>query len=404
MKKTIWDHLLLIILILLLIIASSCQYEEYEPYIKDDVEKETIDYKKPSYFFKHNLQPQFNIIEIASRFGYTSPKFGQFDTGVAYADFDNDGDLDISYAINDGDDTTFVTHFLALNEGKGKWKDGTYLISNPNFKALSSRKTIVGDFNGDSKPDIIRPTGAHRNYDYPYIMLSNENGYTFKSLGGYERDSHTVSSGDIDNDGDLDLIFSGETSQGILFGYNDGNANFEWEFQLDGLMHAMTSEFIDLNKDGNIDLIISGVLEDDSTGNRLLDGLNIFWGSGNGKFDLGNRNVVWNNNDKHYGGPNDFLITDIDKDGNLDVIGLILKQPEKTFSKVELFKGNSDFTFINKTSDWIDINTTSIDGCCNSWVWLYLNDRDKNGFIDLYDPSKYKGEKFEWNGSKFIRK
>jgi len=363
-----------------------------------------FDYSQPSYYYKTYHIPNLDVKSIANEFGYGS-EYGQYDTGVAFADFNQDGYIDISYAINDGDDTTFVTHFLALNDGNGGWKDGTSIISNASdYKTLSSRKTIIGDFNGDNKPDVVRPTGAHRNYDYPYIMLSNDEGYSLQSLGGYQRDSHTISSGDIDNDGDLDLIFSGETSQGILFGYNDGNANFDWEFQLDGLMHAMTSDFLDLNKDGNIDLIISGVLEEDSTGNRLLDGLNIFWGSGNGKFTLKNRSVIWNNNENHYGGPDDFLITDIDKDGNLDAIGLILQQPNLNHSRIEIFKGNSDFTFINKTSDWVDINTTTIDGCCNSWVWLYLDDRDNNGSLDLYDPSKYNGQHFEWNGSMFIRK
>lgn len=381
---------------------TSCEYEELDCCIKPDKPDKPndalIDYKVPSNTLKQNLHPNFDIINIASKFGYNSPEYGTFDTGTAFADFDGDGDLDISYAINNGGDTSSVTHFLALNEGKGKWKDGSYLISNINYSALSSRKTIVGDFNGDSRPDVVRPTGAHRNYDYPYIMLSNDNGYTFKSLGGYERDSHTVSSGDIDNDGDLDLVLSGETSEGILFGINDGKANFTWEYQLDGLMYAYTSEMFDLNKDGNIDLIMSGKYEED------LYGLNIFWGSGNGLFDLDNSSIVWNNNDKLIGGPDDFLIYDLDKDGYYDIISLILIQPTLVNSKIDVFKGSADFTFTHVTDSFVDYNTTAIDGCCNSWVWLYLDDRDKNGYLDLYDPSKYNGQYFEWNGSMFKRK
>ena len=100
-----------------------------------------FDYNKPSYFFKTNHIPNLDITSIATEFGYTAPEYGQFDTGVAYADFNDDGYLDIAYAINDGDDTTFVTHFLALNDGNGGWKDGTSIISNSDYKTLSSRKT-----------------------------------------------------------------------------------------------------------------------------------------------------------------------------------------------------------------------------------------------------------------------
>jgi len=381
---------------------TSCEYEELDCCIKPDKPDKPndalIDYKVPSNTLKQNLHPNFDIINIASKFGYNSPEYATFDTGTAFADFDGDGNIDISYAMNSGVDTTPVTHFLALNDGDGNWKDGSYLISNINYSALSSRKTIVGDFNGDSKPDVVRPTGAHRNYDYPYIMLSNENGYTFTSLEGYQRDSHAVSSGDIDNDGDLDLVFSGETSEGILFGINDGSAKFTWKYQLDGLMYAYASEMIDMNKDGNIDLVMSGKYDDEIYGSA------IFWGSGDGTFDIDNFSEVWNNTDELIGSPDDFLINDIDKDGYLDIISLILVQPTLVNSKINVFKGSADFTFTHVTDSFVDYNTTTFNGCCSAWVWLYLDDRDNDGTIDLYDPSKYNGQHFEWNGSMFIRK
>ena len=95
---------------------------------------------------------------------------------------------------------------------------------------------------------------------------------------------------------------------------------------------------------------------------------------------------------------------DIDKDGYLDIISLILVQPTLVNSQIEVFKGSADFTFKHVTSSFVDYNTTTVDGCCSAWVWLYLDDRDNDGTIDLYDPSKYNGQHFEWNGSMFIRK
>ena len=364
-----------------------------------------FDYNKPSYFFKTNHIPNFDRISIATEFGYTAPEYGQFDTGVAYADFNDDGYLDIAYAINDGDDTTFVTHFLALNDGNGGWKDGTSIISNSDYKTLSSRKTIVGDFNGDKKPDVVRPTGAHRNYDYPYIMLSTAEGYTFKSLGGYQRDSHTVSSGDIDNDGDLDLFFSGETSDGGLFGINDGQANFTWILKWDGEVHeGGNSEMIDLNKDGNIDLIYGAKLDGSE-----IKGLNILWGDGTGDFSFDNSSPIYNNFKSYredgstVTAPDDLLFSDFDGDGYIDLVTVVINLDDNS-SVMESFKGSSDYSFVNNTSEWFDNNNTTATGCCDAWVWLYFDDRDNNGSFDLYDPSKFNGQHFEWNGSMFIRK
>lgn len=393
MKKSFIDHILIIILIgIMILAASSCSYEPYEPYEEPKPPIEKIDYKKPSYFFKHNLQPRFDVVSIAAKFGYSDTEYGAFDTGIAYADFNEDGTIDISLALATGNgDGEFVKHVLLLNKGEGKWEDGTYLISNPNFEAFSSRKTIIGDFNDDGKPDVVRPTGAHQYLDYPYIMLSDEFGYTFKSLGGDKRDSHTVSSGDIDNDGDLDLVFAGETSKGVAFGFNDGQGNFSWDPIWTDIHESFTSEMLDLNKDGNIDLIISGRFYDD----REIKGLFILWGSGNGIFSWNHSTPIYNNF-KTVTGPDDLLFNDLNKDGFLDIITVYWKNDK---SQLETFKGSSDFNFTNNTSDWFDKSLTN-----SNWVWLYLSDIDKNKKLDLYDPSKFGGETYEWNGTKFILK
>jgi len=364
-----------------------------------------FDYNKPSYFFKTNHIPNLDVVRIATEFGYTAPEYGWFDTGVAYADFNDDGFIDISYAINNGEETDYVTHFLALNDGNGGWKDGTSIISNSDYNALGSRKTIVGDFNGDKKPDVVRATGGHRNIDYPYIMLSSNEGYTFYSLGGYQRDSHTVSSGDIDNDGDLDLFFSGETSPGGLFGINDGQANFNWILKWDGeVQEAGNSEMIDLNKDGNIDLIYGAKLD-----NSNIKGLNILWGDGTGEFSFDNSSPIYNNFKSYredgstVTAPDDLLFSDFDGDGYIDVVTVVINLDDNS-SVMESFKGSSDYSFVNNTSEWFDNNNTTATGCCDAWVWLYFDDRDNNGSFDLYDPSKFNGQHFEWNGSMFIRK
>jgi hypothetical protein len=84
---------------------------------------------------------------------------------------------------------------------------------------------------------------------------------------------HTISSGDIDNDGDLD-VFIAQAGEFDGFLINDGNANFSWKWiteVIDGMNDGYiypdggygyygfwSSEMSDINQDGNVDLILGG--------------------------------------------------------------------------------------------------------------------------------------------------
>lgn len=53
---------------------------------------------------------------------------------------------------------------------------------------------------------------------------------------------------------------------------------------------AGNSEMIDLNKDGNIDLIYGAALD-----HTDIKGLNILWGDGTGDFSFDNSSPIYNN-------------------------------------------------------------------------------------------------------------
>ena len=55
-----------------------------------------IDYMVNSHYYKNEMNPYFDLNRIISNHGIEGPKYGGHDSGVAYADFNGDGYIDIT--------------------------------------------------------------------------------------------------------------------------------------------------------------------------------------------------------------------------------------------------------------------------------------------------------------------
>ena len=109
------------------------------------------DYMQPSYFlFESDFR--FEPTKLAKESG----NYTQGDTyiaNVAYADFNSDGYVDVIYAKGNN---TINRHPLEIYLNDGDNLNFTYeenLISN-NIGGETVRKSIIGDYNGDKKPNI----------------------------------------------------------------------------------------------------------------------------------------------------------------------------------------------------------------------------------------------------------
>lgn len=390
---------------LTIILACKKQNEENSTPTPQVVNK---DYLKPSYELrKTDLWFNFNSIHA------TTGNAG-FQTGNAIADFNGDGfdDILLSYSNN-----TYSNHPLELylNDTRGVFIKRTDLILE-NTGPQVARKALVGDFNGDKKPDVFFAdhgaeigSGPFPGY-YISVLMSEGNNYRFKLLNNLlpKNFYHGACSGDFDKDGDLDVFLcTGE------FLINDGKANFSvnkdiFKYNMPGIY---TTEMMDIDNDGYLDLLLGG----HTIADWEMRNPKILWGNGK-KFIESNSTELpavsgW-------GVSVDFNFEDIDGD-NIKEILLSLTGGSKNLNtggynsndfysgfRLQVLKNTGARQFTDKTADYVQ-NYEDPNG---RWiVWLMVGDADKNGKKDIYAQDKGnnnsgKSVVWEYDGKKYLRK
>ena len=410
---------------------TSCCKNDVPEIIEPPTPPRTFNYNVPSHDWENYTADWIDLAGITTNNGFTQAD--SYNTNSAYADFNFDGYIDIMIQPNVNDGVPVESFFLINNGDDTFYVDGDFPLI-VETSAISSRKTIVGDFNGDNKPDVVRPQGGHDFLGKPTITLSNsDNSYTFRLIGdGPDMQSHTVCSGDIDNDGDLDLFFaqSGE-KDGFLI--NDGNANFTWKWIseiiegfTDGFLYPdgnfgpygiWSSEMTDIDNDGYVDLIVGGRYQD-NVNHPHLEGPSIFWGNGTGKFFVNNSTILFNDlnqldylaNGDRIDLSQDYSVNDIDGDGIND-IAIYSDTRNATHGRLfQVFQGLGNREFKDLTVEWLpDYYKTSSHP---NYVWIVLRDIDNNGQIDFVEsqPRIHTTQSvvrnslhWEWNGSSFTK-
>lgn len=364
-----------------------------------------FDYKQPSNKFK-NSDFWVDIESIPTSNGIDLFQTS-YSAAYSYADFNGDGYEDILLAKNKYNIERHPLELFINNKNENFVLDQT-LIQN-NIGCETARKSIVGDYNGDGKPDVFfadhGAEGAVFEFAYPSILLSNSNGYNFEILDNLPKSFyHGAASGDIDNDGDLDII----TSTGLVL-INDGFANFSdmnqlWQTSEGGIY---TIELIDINNDGFLDLIVGG----HTMASYDLESEKIYFGNG---INYSDSNSILLPKVLGYGVSTDFSFYDINNDGFDDIFvnragGSVTAN--NTYDTdfyvgwaVQLIINNQGTDFIDVTDSYFDV----FQGAENSMVWIRVQDIDNNGSVDLFENDKYHFDttqifRWEWNGSSFIK-
>ncbi len=364
-------------------------------------------YIKNSYELS-NFDTWFSSAQLYKADGSKYPNNPFIDEQSTQIDIDGDGQEDLLYY--EGYDlnispTPNPPPSVFMNTGVAL-KQTNY--TGPSIKDPHGTKILVGDFNNDSLPDIFSnvavdpPFGAFPFLnDNNHLLLNSKNGFAsvkeFPDQGFW----YTGCSGDIDNDGDLDIIAFNfhNQSNGVKsrIMWNDGKANFTLDFNGVGDIPVVyLSELVDVNNDGFLDLVM--VFVPATIPSRVND-FRVLWGNGKG-FSLTNSTAI-NISGEWYLMNLDF--TDVDADGTKEIMASgNYNNPSGTGAPIyfiSLFKSaDKGKTFSDKTSQYIDNNTAG------RFYHIRVQDIDKNGLLDIFSGEKKDNIRWEWNGTKFIKK
>ncbi len=191
------------------------------------------------------------------------PLTGVYYSSVAWGDYDNDGDLDI-LLTGTTDGTTGVSK-IYQNNGNNTFTEQTGI----SLTGVFNGSVAWGDYDNDGDLDILL-TGYTGSSGVNVSKIYRNNGNnTFAEQTGISLTgaNGSVAWGDYDNDGDLDILLTGYTgSSDISKIYrNNGNNTFTEQTGIP-LIGVSNSSVVwgDYDNDGDLDILLTGQTESGS--------------------------------------------------------------------------------------------------------------------------------------------
>ena len=317
-------------------------------------------------------------------------------------DIDRDGLKDIIIAGVKYENDSFIDKKVPLrwlkNTGKS-FELGDSSIFPESSSRVHIRFAYVADFNNDGFDDFF--AAAHGLDTAPFsgeanlLLLSDPNGGLIDAgkddpLFNYSGYTHAASIGDVNNDGNLDIVTSdiccGVDRNGMTrILVNDGTGKFtrnESKAMPDSTVNPLYNNagiavsLIDLDQDKDDDLIIGSMNKE--KGDR------VYWNSGDGVFDFSEFTslpVFLDINNQPLYESLDILGTDLNFDGVMDLVISKTAKYQSMGLQFLINEGDKNFTdATNKYSPWayeLPQNSQAIP------FWLEELDINKDGLPDL---------------------
>ena len=290
-------------------------------------------------FFIGNMHYQYIYISNNSPTNYTRKQLDSvyFAQGANFVDIDKDGDLDL-FVCNDDS-----LNYVYANDGIGNFSIDTTLIST--VKWSGNYSSVWSDYDNDNDLDLYISKckgGVNDSADPRRVNLLYRNDSTtyteVAAIANIDDGSQSWSAdfGDIDNDGDLDLIIANHYAYNRLY-RNNGDGTFTRITAQSGIdeytnAYVFQSLFADLDNDGWIDLILAN--ED----NEKL----IYQNNQDGTFSLVNSPLETN---KLYS----LSLGDLNNDGFIDMYSIRNSNPPNIYPDAILYNNGNTNNYIGIT-------------------------------------------------------
>lgn len=288
---------------------------------------------------------------------------GGSSSSACWGDYDNDGLVDLFVSNNLGEN-----NFLYHNDGGGSF---TRIVvgSIVNDGGFSIGATWI-DFNNDNLLDLYVTNGDSPQANFLY---KNNGSGTFTSIliGSVVTDTQNSRGNcwaDFDNDGDMDLFIPTYDNEVNSFYINNGDETFT-KLLIGAIVNTNTysigAQWGDINNDGNIDLVVGNAHFSGGTASENI----IYINNGDGTFTEISSSEPFVDQDLSTVG---VALGGYDKDGHLD-ISAVSNQSDL----------NSLYHNTGSSNNWVDL---LIEGSVSNWASLgaKINLKANIGGMDVW--------------------
>ncbi|MDP8286649.1 MAG: VCBS repeat-containing protein, partial [Candidatus Electryonea clarkiae] len=162
------------------------------------------------------------------------------------------------------------------------------------------------DFDGDEDMDIISSAGGDRDGNAEISWWENNGTGTFTNhvVDDEYTSSYSVSAGDFNDDGEMDIVAASYSAGSVRWFENDGEGGFDGHDIITDWVNAMIIHVEDIDDDGDLDIAAVG-----------LRAFEVTWFENDGDGDFTEHTIEGN---IRY--PNSIQAVDLDQDGDIDIV------------------------------------------------------------------------------------
>ncbi|MFC1462658.1 FG-GAP-like repeat-containing protein [Verrucomicrobiota bacterium] len=297
---------------------------------------------------------------------------GAFDSAssVYAADMDGDGDMDVLGAASAADDIAWWENL----DGKGtNWLEHTV---DGSFDQPSS--VYAADMDGDGDMDVLGAASAADDVAWWENLDGKGTNWIKRTVDGGFDGAFSVWAGDMDGDGDLDVLGAAYMGDDITWWENlDGVGSLWDEHSVDGDFDAARSAYaVDMDGDSDLDVLGAASGANDITWWENLDGNGTSW----------SEHTVDGDAALAYSAH----AVDLDGDGDMDVLGAAMAAAEITWWE------NTDRTGTSWAEHTVD---AAFDGARS----VYAADIDGDGDMDVLGAANSADDITWWENDQQLR-